>query len=925
MARHLPTHLFRLAAGIITNVSADKKAGIGLTAGDNVDGYEKFGSLGKLPGSTRRSDDHSSAVVSLHQFEYTDLAFARQRKQLSLAGGVLRRINSDLSITSIQTGLASEALTSVVMNNRIHLSSPGQRNLATGGIKYDGDNVRNWGVNAPGTEETVVQALDSAANWTASTDATSSTNTTITQDNTAGVQVNKDGTASTTGYIQRTGQTDDISSAGSDTLFVWLFVPAGALQNLATSGTAVQVRFGDSGLTNSDSHNFSVGELFPGWNLLSMVLTTPDAQSGSGATLSSIDTWRLGVETSSSSVTITGFVWDRLFRQDEGAVTPTDADTTTGGTAGTYVYRVTYLTETGLESNAGAAASAITSNGILATCTLTQAGQPSDTETVTIDTKTYTFQTTLTDVDGNVFIGADADTTLDNLIAAINLDAGAGSKYATSMSLHSTVSATNPTATTALLTAKATGTAANSFATTETATNYSFTSTTAFTGGAATNAITLASVPTSSDAQVIARRIFRDVSGDAVFRFVGQIDDNVTTTFSDLVADASLGSAQPPLSGDAFIDNTPPGRLLTTVIHNKRVVGIVADNRNTLVLGDVNQPEAFRIVEQITLEEELVALETHALGTIIYGTDKIFLMTGDGVRSPIFIEEATADVGANGFRSVTRVKGLNMVVREQQIFLVGHPNDPWYLSAAIQSDLLANITNATLADAHIIHDRSRFRIVFFFKGSSGNYDQIHIYQYGVTGQSQVTGDGSGVDPLDIRNGVWFTMSLPSGVQPQSSAIVETTADQPELWVGGADGFVYQLQDTSKTSYANGVLTAAVNATFTTASVPLGDTPPNGRGEPRFLRINATTTTSTVVAVVVRLLSDANGVVISSNSFNITLASGSNSIIAPIPQHGRRGTWCDVQITNNVEADSLVIDSLELFYIPRGDFRGTRTA
>ena len=55
------------------------------------------------------------------------------------------------------------------------------------------------------------------------------------------------------------------------------------------------------------------------------------------------------------------------------------------------------------------------------------------TKTVTIDTKVYTFQGTLTDVDGNVHIGSDASDTIDNFIAAINLTGTAGTDYALSM------------------------------------------------------------------------------------------------------------------------------------------------------------------------------------------------------------------------------------------------------------------------------------------------------------------------------------------------------------------------------------------------------------------------------------------------------------------------------------------------------------
>lgn len=63
---------------------------------------------------------------------------------------------------------------------------------------------------------------------------------------------------------------------------------------------------------------------------------------------------------------------------------------------------------------------------------LTLSANVSDTETVTIGAKVYVFQTVLTDVDGNVLIGATASDSIDNLIAAINLAAGAGTTYALS-------------------------------------------------------------------------------------------------------------------------------------------------------------------------------------------------------------------------------------------------------------------------------------------------------------------------------------------------------------------------------------------------------------------------------------------------------------------------------------------------------------
>ena len=73
-----------------------------------------------------------------------------------------------------------------------------------------------------------------------------------------------------------------------------------------------------------------------------------------------------------------------------------------------------------------------------ATALLTVSGQPADTNTVTVNGKVYTFQTTLTNVDGNVLIGATVNDSIFNLMSAINLDAGAGTLYAALTTLHST-------------------------------------------------------------------------------------------------------------------------------------------------------------------------------------------------------------------------------------------------------------------------------------------------------------------------------------------------------------------------------------------------------------------------------------------------------------------------------------------------------
>lgn len=112
-----------------------------------------------------------------------------------------------------------------------------------------------------------------------------------------------------------------------------------------------------------------------------------------------------------------------------------------------------------------------------ATSTLTSTGAFTDTQTVTCGGKTYTSQTTLTNVDGNFLIGADQTASHANLMAAINLSAGAGTTYAAAMTRNKLVKATSADGTHTVIAAKIKGTVGNLFATTETQTNASWTST----------------------------------------------------------------------------------------------------------------------------------------------------------------------------------------------------------------------------------------------------------------------------------------------------------------------------------------------------------------------------------------------------------------------------------------------------------------
>lgn len=108
--------------------------------------------------------------------------------------------------------------------------------------------------------------------------------------------------------------------------------------------------------------------------------------------------------------------------------------------------------------------------GIRANGVLTSSAAPSDTNTVTIGTTVYTFKTALTasTTAFEVLIGATEATSLNNLAAAINLGAGAGTLYGSLTTIHPEVTAVSDGVHTVTVTSKFASTVHDTLATTET-------------------------------------------------------------------------------------------------------------------------------------------------------------------------------------------------------------------------------------------------------------------------------------------------------------------------------------------------------------------------------------------------------------------------------------------------------------------------
>ena len=98
-----------------------------------------------------------------------------------------------------------------------------------------------------------------------------------------------------------------------------------------------------------------------------------------------------------------------------------------------------------------------------------------DGDTVTIDGKVYTYQTVLTNVDGNLQIGVDRQASNTNLFHAINLTGTPGTDYAFNTTIHPTVSSPSGGPNGILLRARESGSAGNLIALSTTSLTINFT------------------------------------------------------------------------------------------------------------------------------------------------------------------------------------------------------------------------------------------------------------------------------------------------------------------------------------------------------------------------------------------------------------------------------------------------------------------
>jgi hypothetical protein len=421
-----------------------------------------------------------------------------------------------------------------------------------------------------------------------------------------------------------------------------------------------------------------------------------------------------------------------------------------------------------------------------------------------------------------------------------------------------------------------------------------------------TSTILLTGIPVSAEAQVTKRKIYRDDQEDALYRLVTTIDDNTTTTFSDNLSNADISSATAPEAGGS-VDNSEPPTLAFVAPYEGYIFGVLADDRKTIQWSETNEPEYWPTLNTRTFHTEVRALIPILGGLLICGSDWIVAVTGgEGGSRTLAFNEVNPELGCVGPRAITRTKQAIMMIHDDGPHLTTNGSDDWYIGAQIR-DQFDDLDHTAFADSFLVYDRSRYRVLWFVDG------ECFSYSYGNIGTGDISPEGQGVDPLDLRKGKWSKLTLPTDYTVTCAAIMESSADTPELWYGASDSIVYRFV-AGVANYAVGSVPQAISSTIETTYEKLfqGE---DRHGMLRYLTIKGSGDAASTWTATLTTAHDAGGSEINSTSFSVVVGPGVTSKKYAVPR-GIQGPYCKLKLVNAALGETGVVEAGRVHFIAR---------
>jgi hypothetical protein len=303
--------------------------------------------------------------------------------------------------------------------------------------------------------------------------------------------------------------------------------------------------------------------------------------------------------------------------------------------------------------------------------------------------------------------------------------------------------------------------------------------------------IALTKIPVSSDPQVTARRIYRTVGNGSVYLFLTQILDNNSTTYTDLLADGSLGNETPPAAGDFSDDNSipPQGGIVKTW---KKTLFMAGDPQNpyTLYYSEDNEPESFPIINAFDMDGKITALYESYAGLVVETETGKWQVIGD---NPDFSVDKIVDgMGCVGRRAAGTARLIGYAVDRDGMRLFDL-SETKKISEPIRDKYDTDIDKVNIELIHCVHSKSKNLIMQFNPDSSGDYTSIFAYQY----------------PMDaVETGYWTEIVTPSGANLNflDAVEIEDANGDFQILASGDDGMIYRLFNNASKNWvdANGV-------------------------------------------------------------------------------------------------------------------------
>lgn len=279
--------------------------------------------------------------------------------------------------------------------------------------------------------------------------------------------------------------------------------------------------------------------------------------------------------------------------------------------------------------------------------------------------------------------------------------------------------------------------------------------------------IDLTGIPTSTDAQVDRRRIYRTAVGGGIWLFHSEIADNTTTTLSDTTPDSSLG-----IQVEEFAHGVPPISKFAEVY--KGHVFMVPKNSSRIHFSKQNFPNAVHANDFRDLDPDdgdIVTGIKRLFGQVIaFKNDSIWNGTGDDRDTFQFTRQVTG-VGSVNNHGILTIPGQNRLI---------FPSENGFYS---YDGISEQYKSVHIESVYRGLNQSRLNLMVGFP-----YKPKNMLIWLAHNGASVQGDTMIV--YDYIQDQWSTRPVPN-TKSNIATIIEDSSNNELFYIGGYGGYAWQ--------------------------------------------------------------------------------------------------------------------------------------